>query len=42
MIQDIYSQALNKKDKLDPGVSALVDKMIIELLEKQKQLKKMI
>ena len=40
MIQDIYSQALNKKDKLDPGVSALVDKMIIELLEKTKAIKK--
>ena len=40
MIQDLYSQALNKKDKLDPGVSALVDKMIIELLEKTKAIKK--
>jgi len=39
MIQDIYSQALNKKNKLDPGVPALVDKMIVELLEKTKAIK---
>ena len=40
MIQDIYSQALNKKNKLDPGVPTLVDNMIVELLEKTKAIKK--
>lgn len=45
MIQDIYSEALNKKDKLDPGVTQLTKKKILGLLVetnaiKEDQLKK--
>jgi hypothetical protein len=32
IIQDIYSEALNKKDKLDPGVFQLTQKKIVQLL----------
>ena len=33
VIQDLYSQALNKKDKFDPGIEKLVSNTINELME---------
>jgi len=36
MIQDIYSQALNKKDKLDPGVNGVLNNTLSILIEKVK------
>ena len=33
-IQNIYDQALNKKEKMDPGVESLIKKAITELYEK--------
>ncbi|NBU05408.1 MAG: hypothetical protein EBT39_03555, partial [Sphingobacteriia bacterium] len=36
MIQDIYSQALNKKDKLDPGVPAITKGLLSFLIESVK------
>jgi len=36
MIQDIYSEALNKKDKLDPGVKKLTNVAIDSLIAKVK------
>lgn len=36
MIQDIYSQALNKKDKLDPGVPAITKNILSFLIESVK------
>jgi len=33
VIQDLYSQALNKKDKFDPGIEKLVENKIKELVE---------
>ena len=33
IIQDLYSQALNKKDKFDPGIEKLVENKIKELME---------
>ena len=34
VIQDLYSQALNKKDKFDPGIEKLVENKINELAQK--------
>ena len=39
MIQDIYSQALNKKDKLDPGVTSILNSILVDLTEKRKTVK---
>lgn len=39
IIQDIYSQALNKKDKLDPGVNGILNGMLAGLIEKGKTAK---
>lgn len=39
MIQDIYSQALNKKDKLDPGVNSILNSILVDLTEKRKTVK---
>ena len=39
MIQDIYSQALNKKDKLDPGVNSILNSILVDLTEKRKAVK---
>ena len=39
MIQDIYSQALNKKDKLDPGVNSILNSILADLTEKRKTVK---
>jgi len=39
MIQDIYSQALNKKDKLDPGVNSILNSILADLTEKRKAVK---
>ena len=36
MIQDIYSEALNKKDKLDPGVPAITKGLLSFLIESVK------
>jgi hypothetical protein len=40
MIQDIYSEALNKKDKLDPGVNNILDGILKDLIQKTKVNKK--
>jgi hypothetical protein len=39
IIQDIYSQALNKKDKLDPGVNGILNGILAGLVEKTKAAK---
>jgi hypothetical protein len=39
IIQDIYSQALNKKDKLDPGVNSILNGILTGLKEKRKAVK---
>jgi hypothetical protein len=39
MIQDIYSQALNKKDKLDPGVNGILNGILASLVDKTKAAK---
>lgn len=39
MIQDIYSQALNKKNKLDPGVNSILNGILAGLNEKRKAVK---
>ena len=39
LIQDIYNQALNKKEKMDPGVDSLVDAMLEALNPKGKKFK---
>lgn len=39
VIQDLYSQALNKKDKFDPGIEKLVENKIKELVEDGSTLK---
>jgi len=38
IIQDLYSQALNKKDKFDPGIGKLVSMKIDEIIFQNKQL----
>lgn len=40
MIQDIYSQAFNKKEKLDPGVNGILNAVLSGLVEKTKASKK--
>lgn len=37
VIQDLYSQALNKKDKFDPGIDTLVEKEYFRLIDKVKK-----
>ena len=39
LIQDIYNQALNKKEKMDPGVDSLVDAMLEALNPEGKKFK---
>ena len=39
LIQDIYNQALNKKEKMDPGVDSLVDAMLKALNPEGKKFK---
>jgi len=39
MIQDIYSQAFNKKEKLDPGVNGILNGVLAGLVEKTKAAK---
>jgi hypothetical protein len=39
IIQGIYSQALNKKDKLDPGVNSILNSILADLTEKRKAVK---